>query len=274
MPVIRVTVFFKQEEAGWTETYFLDRLTLDAATSSCIELCNRRADMLTGNSNLVAFRTSIEGVNRDARLVFFDLPKNGAYGLSHPPFVCVDVRMEAGTLYRRTLYLRGIPKKITTGTQFNASPDWQAAYQAWKALFGLQAPAGWSIYAHDPAAPSVDIITVLPVPGEPLQKSISCPLTQSLAPFPDAGGRVVINAPRGTDVRGSVVVVQKINITTMIVKFPKVKLGGWVPGMRMKVDRKALQIIDAVRNEGINHRDTGRPFDLHHGRARAGSHTA
>lgn len=273
MATIRGTMFFNQEESGWTETYFRSGTSIASETANFIRLKDRRKDLLVGDANLIALRLSLEEVKRDARLIFFTLPSNGAWSQALPVFNCLDVRLEAGTLYRRMIYMRGIPKRISDGDQYKVDAAWQAMFDVFADELGKFQSNGWGILAHDPSAVLATTIGAGRSSLDNFDWIIELGAIPPVGAFPTAA-RVIVNAPRGTDLRGSGVVVGFTDATHLVVRFPKYKKGPWIPGVTVKQDKRLLQDIDGVKIAGINHRDTGAPFFPHRGRSRVGSHTA
>lgn len=112
----QISLIFNQRKQGWTETWYVkDPESLSDAIAAGEFLAIERRKLCGGNTNIEAIRASDEEVIGDSRLR--NLPWNDEPSdIADQAGAAILVRVEAGGLYRRSMWLRGCPDIwITTG---------------------------------------------------------------------------------------------------------------------------------------------------------------
>jgi hypothetical protein len=269
MPVIRVNLIFQGAFQGWTETYFcLSAATPDAAVNAAVVangLCDKRAELLAVPNNLIGVRASDDEINRDSIVRLFNLPYRGAWTGSAPVFNTLTCRMEATSLFRRSIYLRGIPSEIVSPTNggYVATPAWSTSFNNWRNLL-LNPNFIWGLKRLDKTAPKTTII------GGTRQVDVnSWQFTVAAVAGFNPGDIIRIRGgSRGNDLKGfwTITAVDLVNITARATIY---KRGPVTAGTTMQKVSYLTTGFSAITAEFINHRDTGRFLFQHRGRSRA-----
>lgn len=269
MPIQRCTFFFGLDQEGWSETYFGDFADVDSAKDAAGILAELRRAMLTEDCFLVGWRISQEDIKRDARLQIKTDPRNGPFRNTVPIFTAVDVRMESTSLYRRTLYVRGLPRDVAGQPSFNPSGPWMTRFTSFANELTRTAnhPSTWGIKVLKQLPVGINITAAarLVAPGRVTLSQIADWDQTVFKP----GKRVIVNAPRGTDMRGQAVIDSFPGTKDMTVRFPRYIAKEWIPGMSARLVDYELKYFDKIFVRGLTHRDTGRPFGLPVGHQRA-----
>jgi hypothetical protein len=145
----KVEYFFHQGFYGWCETYWY-RTNNDIAKvfAPANRLATARIKLLASGCFLDEFTISLQGLFRDSRQSDTE-PQNARPGSkmdADATFVALLVRQQAGTRYRRNLYLRGLPVDLQTpvGAGNGNSQDWWTAFGQYASIL-LGADPAWAI---------------------------------------------------------------------------------------------------------------------------------
>lgn len=133
---VRCNIFFSLPDAqsGWSEVWFRPSDDLNAAMTATDALVQKRSLLLGSDSFVIGARVSDEAVKRDSLFHSYKtappphLP--GVFSSAHP-FDAYNIRLNAGAVSRRPLYLRGLPIDEWTEPAAVGKPDWLAAYNDW-----------------------------------------------------------------------------------------------------------------------------------------------
>jgi hypothetical protein len=111
MPAWKCTTLFEAKNQGWSETWYLNTsLTATQVMDKLRLICPSRAKLLGFGCSIIALRVSDDAVRGDSELY---VPAPGEF----PPFAVVRdnptnaiyCKVTSGQLYRRQLWLRGVP---------------------------------------------------------------------------------------------------------------------------------------------------------------------
>jgi hypothetical protein len=110
MPVYQMTAVFNQGKAGWSETWYCTVSNHEAALTKLKATLPLRQGLLGGGASIEYIRVSDVAIRGDSQVQQLT---NWAISTSptgaDEPWDGVYVRCEAGPLYRRQMFLRGIP---------------------------------------------------------------------------------------------------------------------------------------------------------------------
>lgn len=140
---IQATMFFKQDNSGWSEvltmnpSVFPDLGSANAEVTKKQGLGQLRVQLLGQNASLIGIRLSKFGIWRDSNYTAAT-PNNPPAGIWIPSWSyskqpCVNpwdvqtVRLECSDSYRRLVYLSGIPDSVYSVGDF---PLWPADYRS------------------------------------------------------------------------------------------------------------------------------------------------
>jgi hypothetical protein len=182
----RLTMWFNDNyNSGWSETYYgasATDLTTFATQANILAL--RRAACLKFGPTMVNARVSFDDTSGDSLLL--PLPRKDDNGLYNPAlggsgedaadfsFVTLLIRMEAGSLYRKSLYMAGVPDQQNNetygqGLEFTAA--WLDAYQQ----FETELESGrWAIKALSKDISVSPIKTVSAFTNQPNVGTLTC----------------------------------------------------------------------------------------------------
>lgn len=138
---------------GWTETWFVDRGTFNAARTVAENLVRKRAQLSANGAYIEAYRIQDVAVPKDGQV--FYAGKDGvnqlATGETDMPFTSLLIRLFAVTAgHKANKYLRGIPDDLVM-TIFPGSLEVNETYQlAWDAFktFITENGLGWLSFAN------------------------------------------------------------------------------------------------------------------------------
>lgn len=171
----RVNFFFEQGDQGWQELYWRsDDPNLITSLEQATFLAKNRQLFLNRDAELIAIRVSDEDVTRDSLIsnIRGVYPRSKAVALLTPdqPWVAVLERLEAGSLYRRQLYLRGGVKGVysATLTKPDLNNPWGRLVQKYNDILRNQAN-GWKfrVTLRGADSPKVGIVAVVKGVGPP-----------------------------------------------------------------------------------------------------------
>lgn len=152
MPAFKVNFFFKHILGGWSETYYAEDTNITSAAVDAGILAPLRAKLLGVGSELTTIRVSDETITGDSVVesnpaVARVLPT----AISDTPWQTVLCSLQAGSIYRRNLAVRGIPDLVyepVTPTEKTNRDLW---FQSLKNDFFarlINAVAGWRERVH------------------------------------------------------------------------------------------------------------------------------
>lgn len=148
MPDFSVNYFFTDShEIGWSENYYVSATTIAAALASETVVAGFRLALLAPGNHLDELRVSDVTVFRDSLVQSYAGPAgNGQFptaasGSNPPVWNRLLLRIEAGSVARRSLEMGGIPAAITD--QFGAytpTATWTKRFNQWVVVM-LETPA-------------------------------------------------------------------------------------------------------------------------------------
>lgn len=104
------STIFGQGGAGWTESWYCTASNHDQALEKLQSLGPTRAKLLGGGASIAYQRVSDVTVKGDSKIVVIkEFAMSTGITAADEPWDAVYVRVEAGALYRRQMWLRGIP---------------------------------------------------------------------------------------------------------------------------------------------------------------------
>jgi len=109
MPKFQVTFVFNQERMGWSETWYLDQSNYDLALVSATNTATRRSMLLGAGPKLEYIRVSDVLVPGDSKVTKVGVDTVTQTDTADTPWNAIYCRFNAGPLYRRQVWLRGIP---------------------------------------------------------------------------------------------------------------------------------------------------------------------
>ncbi len=263
----RATIFFKQRNAGWTETYWNLSTSPTQVRSRLDSLVILRAACLPNQSFIVASRVSLDDPTKDSDLRFY--PGDGLQGSWPAAFpsdtasTCLTIGVRSSGNRRRKVSMRGIPDDVVTlGGTYTPDPVWAQFLAIY--LQGLvNSVQGWAIRYLTNFAARIAITRMGSlVPG-------TCQLDFAANP------NVVVNDPiniygggKAQAVKGTHRVLQVLTTAdpwTIVINTPY-NVNGYSAGAFGMKPIWALDQITAASADRISHRNAGRPFDLLRGR--------
>lgn len=164
---IRCTFFIQDDLYGISETHIHSATEINDAINDATALMKARMNLCGVPAVAVGVRLSKEGVFRDSKIIpggeFVDVnPKEfnytGPAGLEGPnnsdqPKSCILLRVDSGSIKRKSLYLAGIPdfaiRENPRGPVITLVPQYLSAFNKWKNLLVSKA---WGFTARADAA--------------------------------------------------------------------------------------------------------------------------
>lgn len=275
MPVFKCSFFFTQGGWGWSETHYTLKTDHAQALTELDTMRQFRTAILgkgslpdDQNPFLQYARVSQDDIPGDSRVAEYTLNAGtGSTGLGQAdiPNTCLLVRLEAGVLHRRSMYLRGIPDNIVTqGGQYTPYPGWTRPYNAWASYMtgGIRAGGGWGI--RIPLNPPALAGTIIDVVQAAHSKVVN--VTTAALHGLTVGNIIVIKGRNVAWLRGRhrVIGVTAANVFQISIDAP---VGQIVNGpLVYRIDPFGVIPYDTTVAERITHRITGRPFDQPRGR--------
>lgn len=128
-------LFFNMLSYGWSEVYYMKATDYGTAVGDLLLLAASAMTIRNPDVSNVFGRISKMDVFGDSQVI----EGNGAgsfnvEGTSLPGWNCLDLRQEAGTLFRSVRYLRGLPKEGLSAGVWVDPAGWNALYLAHTAL--------------------------------------------------------------------------------------------------------------------------------------------
>jgi hypothetical protein len=114
----RATMFFKDDDAGWSETHWVADAkiaNIDQTLEAAKVLAKKRAAMMGTGAFLTRVRVSDDSIRRDSFNRVLNLtgqaanPKLGVANPSDRPYSVILLRAESTSYYRKSIYLSGCP---------------------------------------------------------------------------------------------------------------------------------------------------------------------
>lgn len=137
MPTYKTTWIFNQSRYGWTESWYFDQPNPEYALEIAKKLAIKRTDLLANNVLLEYIRISDIDVLSDS--LVFGIQKWGTRDQPRgdTPWNAIYCRVEAGSAYRRQMWLRGIPDdwiqlEASNPADNPIDPTLQAAFNAFR----------------------------------------------------------------------------------------------------------------------------------------------
>jgi hypothetical protein len=288
---LKIVIAFKESDEGWSEVYYTagtdpsayisaNNAGIISPTCDAALLIVARAQLLNLVSGITHIRVSAVGAPRQTAALFVNPPLGsgafpvigGGQGSTEPAeiFSKLLIRMNAGTVRTKTLWLGGIPEQIIGPAQFFTPTNrWNTVFTVFRNLI-LQTPyvvLGRQLAVTIPAAVPITAFTTS-------ANGQSATVTPTVAPAgPPAQWYVIVRGiknPRGWNGVHRAQV-NPADGTMMILgptRKPVVTLPAWAAGSGGTVQALAYPTnnITGVHQEYITHRKVGRPFDEPRGR--------
>lgn len=110
MPTYIGTTIFRQGGAGWSESWYISASNHDQALEKLQVVGPTRAKLLGGGAAVEYQRVSDVAIKGDSKITIInEYAASTGVTAADEPWDAVYVRVEAGPLYRRQMWLRGIP---------------------------------------------------------------------------------------------------------------------------------------------------------------------
>jgi len=261
----RTTFFFEDGKYGWSESYFSQPASVQAARAAALLIAPKRIALLGTGPVFAAIRVSDADIERDSLITLAaDIPtgKDRREEASDVPYSSWLCQLSNGTRYKRPLYLRGCPDIDIT------DPEDAAAHGVFK--------KAWAAYVAALIAGGYMLRVLLRGTDNPSKKITDV--------FGDAAGFKVTTAAHGlvnndvvriSGVKGSTVpkgkyTVRKVDDDNFVaLHLPAPGAVGYTGGGEWTKQIIGFKPV----TEGIivrqTRRATGRPFDSPHGRRKA-----
>lgn len=271
---VKLSVFFAQGPAGWSETWYFDFTgTLgDALSAIALKYAIKRTALLGQGAFIRALRVSDDEVRGDSRLLTFaseaEAPGEGVELPCGEPEDAYRVLIEAGTLHKRHVWLHGIPDDWITykvgGTPNDPVPEMVKRFEALRKIW--LGPPAWILKTanHGPGNPTVPINNATALDGRRVELDVPA-IPMGLL----AGDQVEVQGLTGSPGINSRHTVQFINAVTPVIRIftpnagreinttPRARVRKYVPAYA-EFDRVDLQVPTTHR--------VGRPFGAPRGR--------
>lgn len=284
---LRLTMFFDDGISGWSESHLdVNSATLQQAVQKALgTLVIARIQLMANGPWLKYLRASFDDTFRDSQVFYLPVPDRSNTGtvINNPlwkntesgePWTVALLRGVGGDLYRKQIYVSGVPYTDTpdTGDPF-ADPILVAAYNNYRNT--LVTSYGFPIWRKDIQTYPLRPITAI-VPGVlPGTWNLTVPNHGVASPVPPGtrgflmkmrylfSSRLKLNGPYGI---ASVIDPNTIQLGN----FP------WQPGAvftggLFQQQTKDVQPYTEILLERFTHRKRGRPFDSPRGRSRRGT---
>jgi len=270
----RITLFFSGSSYGWTETYFTTADNLDIVKARGILLRDQRSKLLGGRTRVSGMRVSDDDVFRDSLIdasqVVVGTSDDDGEGLAFKapaadnPYSAVLLRCESGPLYRKAIYLRGVPDAyIRFDTGFDPPKTWLDRFELFKKVLIGSAPPNipfqFKVRSHEADNPEKAISNMTFAAGVTT-------VTTAVAHGALSGDAVLIRKVKndGTKVNGRRIV-DKVSDTVFTLR-NFAGDPGYLSGGVLRVERYILTDITSCQVVRQISRRTGRPFDSPRGR--------
>jgi hypothetical protein len=286
----RVTMFFVDGITGWSESHYdCTAQTLTAAIQNAATiLVPARCQLLATGPWLQYVRASYDNVYRDSQVAYLEPPgmlngrvTNNPAWFQNPAnidFVTALLRGVGGDLYRKQIYVSGVPVPDETDVlQPVNDPNYLNAFINYERILtgalGTVTPVyGFPIWQRDqitfPLHPITAVLNVAPW-------TVTCP-GHGLIPGapPPAGTRVWIFGARylpmlpKQKINGPWLVQNVIDANNLQLLNFAILPGTTVANASLQVQMKNIITYKSLILENFTHRKRGRPFDSPRGRSR------
>ncbi len=264
MPRFRVTYFYEQQGAGWSES--IHTLLLPGANLTNLIAAYVSARMQIANPSVILthIRISDDDVFRDFAVPDVAVPQSGQFkksggpagGTREFPSVAALLRIFSGNTIVRNLFVRGLPDDQNDGNEWDPGAQFNGKFATFR--FGLQS-TGWAINHKDATQPRARIKSMTAsgvvemidaIPGLALSSTIQLMrVPRSVIP-----GRF-FRLSSFTDEKNFTLAVPPNSLEPL-----------FVTGVFRRV-AFVLHQIDHTEIERVTERRTGRPFGVLRGRA-------
>lgn len=267
MPQYKLNLFFSGAGQGWSETYYMNAATSDAAFTSFISVLRPRMAVLESSFDLVAVRISDDAIFKDSSLFNVNASQFPKYVSDTiepcPSWVAALIHLQSGGIFWRSLYLRGMHQDaLETNTNVMGRQNF---YRLLTIFVQSLQNSGIEIKAlgKPPAVPQLQVLSAI-------WNAPVTTITTNGAHGYNQGDRVQFYYMRGLKPRigkQSVISVGAFNQFTVLYQVPV----GYQPGPSAAVRRLSYgyEPVDFASFERIVHRITGRPFGQERGARRA-----
>lgn len=163
MTIMKHTIFFRQGDRGWSESYWRDNPSHAEGLTQALALMNQRLRLMPGDCEIHAIRVSQPGLPRDSLLerpltVTGTIPR-GIYP-ADPSTAVVNqatdafvVELIAAADRKNRIYLRGIPDTLINSGVFVGDPAWAARFNGPAPSFeSLLVTNNWLVRVKSPVA--------------------------------------------------------------------------------------------------------------------------
>lgn len=136
MPIYKGNIFLRQQDSGWSETYWITAADSAAALVKAVAIKNARRGILPVSSWVQGIRVSNIAIRGDSRLATdVTYPQAGAWGDVDTdvaiPNLAIEVIKVNTDLYRSFTYLHSIDEAQVTNGVFTPTTPFGVAYAVW-----------------------------------------------------------------------------------------------------------------------------------------------
>jgi hypothetical protein len=184
VPTFQGTMFFTHGVQGWSETWYSDKGDAPTAFASFKNVALTRTKMLSAQAFLTFLRVSDIALRGDATVQSFDgttTDKDAYTATSDVVGVGWYARFQSGSLYRRSLFLRGEPddsfKLASNLSQYRDARPSPAFSQAFDTFVSTLTQEGWGlrVLKRDAGNPSLGVRDVTLEVGGTLRYILDVP---------------------------------------------------------------------------------------------------
>lgn len=269
----KCNLFFGQGTYGWSETYYREEESYNACLEALDKLREKRIALLAKGASCIGSRVSDDAFQNDGQVL--EPPNVPVEQVNDPneagvdqPWTCLLLRLQAGPVYRRQLYIRGIPDEAVA-FPFKQAENTVIGKKWWTRMRGFTSllTTSWRLKTMKRVGVGFNgtqLITV--VPGVGLGTYVLT-LTADVGVAPNSLIHLYRNA-RQSQWNGNFRVIETGVRTVTVYNGRANPAIGQLKGKARILDYQYPQITEALVVRWT-HRDTGRPFDASRGRQRA-----
>jgi hypothetical protein len=258
-------MFMSVNKYGWSESYVINRNSPSDAIGPAGDLIIARRKILAWNVELTYLRLSDVSVFRDSRVITLPPGTSKAYQpeLSGEPWTVVLARLEGTDLYRKNIYLRGVPDDVLVATAAGSSLSTQYDKDV-KAFLAHLIKNQWGFMVRDRNPALQGQVTDVDGITAPGVLAVTTKVAHGLAD----GDKVIIRGVKGPKAANGV---HEVRVTGAggVTKFLMLGVDDtrlYVSGGVWRFYSSILKLPDSATIVRVAKRDTGRPFDSPHGR--------
>lgn len=263
---MKVTLFFEMGKHGWSESFLHNSNNHANAEVAADRLLQVRVPIMAKQAACTYIRISDIAVKGDSRVII-PVPGGVKGQLSSDcdvPWNSALVRCDAGPLYRRHVWVRGVPDDAVT-VQADGKVKYDSALQqaAWNKYFNELVVGGWVMKALNKNQATVSVWSA--TTASPIV------VTTLVAHGFQPGQKVTIDRGKGMTYINGVWTVGAVTALTyeLVNSNPPALPLYQLNTARARLHVDTFEDIDKAEIIRLVHRQTGRPFDSSRGRRSA-----